>query len=117
VLLLQSGRPYSVLVTKRDYNNDAAFVDKPDAPSQKFGGWSRSDYIKGTFKASDFPAPPPGREGNLGRSAYRGSLCKPGLQPDLEHADPLVHSRAGADAASGRGVQSDESRQHQQLGH
>jgi hypothetical protein len=72
VLLLQSGRPYSVLVTNRDYNNDTAFVDKPDAPSQQFGGWGRSDYIKGTFKASDFPAPSPGREGNLGRNVYRG---------------------------------------------
>jgi len=72
VLLLQSGRPYTVLVTNRDYNNDTAFVDKPDAPSKQFGGWSRSDYITGAFKAADFPAPPAGREGNLGRNTYRG---------------------------------------------
>ena len=42
VLLLQSGRPYTVLVTNRDYNNDTAFVDKPDAPSKPTIACSRT---------------------------------------------------------------------------
>jgi hypothetical protein len=71
-LVLQSGRPYTVLVSNADYNNDAAFVDKPDAPAAKFANWSRSDYINGTFRASDFPVPTGGREGNIGRNIYRG---------------------------------------------
>ena len=48
--------------------------DVPDTPA--FGhsksGLSRSDYLKGVFTASDFPAPPLGQEGNLGRNTFRG---------------------------------------------
>jgi hypothetical protein len=71
-LLLQSGRPYTVLVSNIDFNNDAAFVDKPDAPATSFGNWNRTSYINGTFRVADFPFPTGGREGNIGRNTYRG---------------------------------------------
>jgi hypothetical protein len=76
IIILQSGRPHTVRITNRDYNNDAQFLDLPDAPLTAFPSWENADYINGTtFKASDFPAPPVGRGGNLGRNTYRG----PGL--------------------------------------
>jgi len=42
--------------------------------------YSRSDYFKGLFPASAFPAPPLGQEGNVGRNTVHG----PGMaQVDL----------------------------------
>jgi len=82
ITILQAGLPQTVTTSNADYNNDGLFLDKPDAPATQFGGWSRSDYINGTFKVTDFPAPPKDpatggylREGNIGRDTYRG----PGL--------------------------------------
>jgi hypothetical protein len=73
VTILQSGRPYTVNITNRDYNNDAQFNDLPDAPAAQFGPFTNRDFIDGTtFKAADFPAPAAGRQGNLGRNTYRG---------------------------------------------
>jgi hypothetical protein len=79
--ILQKGLPQTVTTTGTDYNNDALFLDKPDAPGA-FPSWSRSNYIKGTFKVTDFAPPPKDpttglylREGNIGRDSYRG----PGL--------------------------------------
>ena len=31
---------------------------------------SRSDYLTGIFRAADFPAPPSGQQGNLGRNTF-----------------------------------------------
>jgi hypothetical protein len=82
ITILQKGLPQTVTTGNADYNNDALFLDVPDAPATTFPGWSRSDYINGTFKVTDFPAPPKDpvtgqflREGNLGRNTFRG----PGL--------------------------------------
>ena len=78
----QSGTPQTVFIAggpATDYNLDGNNYDLPNTPS--FGhtktGLSRSDYMKGVFKASDFPSPCPtavpcGVEGNLGRNTFRG---------------------------------------------
>ena len=91
VTILQSGRPFVVNcgtpfspirdqsgnITGNsgcDYNADGFNNDYPNAPS--FGGYltglSRSNYITGLFKSSDFGAPAPGRPGMLGRNMYFG---------------------------------------------
>jgi hypothetical protein len=73
IMVFQKGRPYTVFISNRDNNNDASFVDLPDAPAKQFGDWTRSDYIRGTFVAADFPQPTLGsRQGNLGRNTFRG---------------------------------------------
>lgn len=79
MMILQKGQPSTITIGNVDYNNDAVFVDKPDAPATAFPSWDRSNYINGTFKVSDFPAPPKDpvtglylREGNIGRNTYRG---------------------------------------------
>jgi len=56
-----------------DYNADNEGNDRPNAPS--FGSTidtSNAAFIAGVFKASDFPTPAPGTNGDLGRNAYRG---------------------------------------------
>lgn len=57
-----------------DYNADGYNYDVPNAPS--FGnhlqGKGKTDYLKGLFPASAFPAPALGQEGNLGRNTYDG---------------------------------------------
>jgi len=61
-----------------DYNADGFDWDVPNTPSnnsQFTGSHSRSTYTSGIFKASDFPAPALGTEGNLPRNVYRN----PGL--------------------------------------
>lgn len=67
--------------TGGDYNADGFAYDVPNAPVFAAGkSYSRSEFLNGVFKASDFPAPPLGQEGNLGRNVFRG----PGLaQVDL----------------------------------
>lgn len=74
---MQSGRPFSVVCTNIntcDYNGDGNAFDRPNTPA--FGntkaGLSRSDYINGIFKVSDFPVPTFGTDGNLGRNTFRG---------------------------------------------
>lgn len=59
--------------TGGDYNADGFNYDVPNAPSFSAGKtYSRSDFQKGVFVASDFPAPAFGQEGNLGRNVFRG---------------------------------------------
>jgi hypothetical protein len=72
--VLQKGQPYGVYTTATDYNGDGTYYDRPDTPSwgNSKSGLSRSDYIRGVFSAADFPVPPPGQEGNLGRNTFRG---------------------------------------------
>jgi hypothetical protein len=79
---LMGGFPATVYTTNPhdDFNKDGQDYDLPNVPA--FGrtkkGLHRSDYLKGTFKASDFPLPvdtngvPTGQEGDLGRNTYRG---------------------------------------------
>lgn len=56
--------------------------DRLNAPagSVKNRGWGRSDYHTGVFRASDFPLPAPGSNGNLGHIAYR---CPAYAQVDM----------------------------------
>lgn len=80
IVVLQSGLPFTVYTSAPyptgDYNADGFNYDVPNAPS--FGnnvGSNRSDFIRGLFPASAFPAPAPGTEGDLGRNTFTG----PGL--------------------------------------
>jgi hypothetical protein len=90
VTILQTGTPFTVCCSTAfepvynssgtivgnsgcDYNADGFDYDVPDAPS--FGNTkhgNRSAFINGLFSASDFPAPPLGQEGNLGRNTFTG---------------------------------------------
>jgi len=78
VTILQSGQPFRPICTQSfptcDYNADGVNFDVPNTPA--FGnnrtGLSRSDYINGMLKASDFPKPALGVEGDLGRNTFRG---------------------------------------------
>jgi hypothetical protein len=79
---LMSGFPATVYTTlpQDDFNKDGQDYDLPNVPT--FGptlkGLSRSQFLKGTFKTTDFPLPvdangvPLGHEGNLGRNTFRG---------------------------------------------
>lgn len=55
-----------------DYNADGYNYDVPNAPSfgRHLSGRSKTQFLNGIFTASDFPAPPLGQEGNLGRNTY-----------------------------------------------
>lgn len=78
IVILQSGQAFTVYngsgyPSGGDYNADGFNYDVPNTPS--FGNHistDRSDFLKGLFKASDFPVPPAGQEGNLGRNTYDG---------------------------------------------
>ena len=87
IATIQSGQPFTVYTSAPynvvngvnvggDFNADGYGYDTLNTPS--FGNdksTSRSDFIKGVFMASDFPVPPPGQAGNLGRNTFHG----PGL--------------------------------------
>lgn len=78
IVQLQSGAPFSVFTSaaypRGDFNADGTNNDRPHTPS--FGNTkrdlSRSDYLRGIFSVSDFPLPPRGTLGNLGRNTFRG---------------------------------------------
>jgi hypothetical protein len=99
IIILQSGQPFTVYTSAPfgpvwnnpscataitagcqvvgnsggDYNADGNDYDVPDVPS--FGNHistSRSDFLKGLFPTSAFPAPAFGQEGHLGRNTYDG---------------------------------------------
>ena len=76
--IFQTGNPINITrggsFPSGDYNADGNGGDRPNAPASnvKTSGWSQEEYLAGIFKASDFPAPPPGQNGNLVRNAYRG---------------------------------------------
>jgi hypothetical protein len=55
-----------------DYNADGTNDDLPNVPSfgRHLSGQSKSSFLNGIFKASDFPAPTLGQEGVLGRNTY-----------------------------------------------
>jgi hypothetical protein len=59
--------------TGGDYNGDGNSYDLPNRPSFSLNkSYSRSDYLKGLFPASAFPAPGLGQEGNVGRDTVHG---------------------------------------------
>ncbi len=82
----QSGRPFSVWngaasTAGGDYNRDGGggavgggFYDRPNAPAAGAlnSSFGKSDFLKGLFPASVFPAPTPGQSGTLGRNTFRG---------------------------------------------
>lgn len=76
--IMQTGAPLNVrndaAQTRTDFNADGNAGDRPNAPasSVKQSGWSTDEYLAGIFRASDFPAPANGQNGNLGRNAFRG---------------------------------------------
>jgi Carboxypeptidase regulatory-like domain/TonB dependent receptor-like, beta-barrel len=91
VLIAQSGTPFTVVCNGRsfapirdaagrivgnsgcDYNADGEGNDRPNAPAfGSLSGLSNDDFIAGIFKASDFPTPAPGTQGNVGRNTFRG---------------------------------------------
>lgn len=55
-----------------DYNADGTNYDTPNVPSfgRHLSGQTKSKFLNGIFKATDFPAPALGVEGNLGRNTY-----------------------------------------------
>ena len=92
IAILQSGLPFSVYTSASypsgDYNADGYNYDQPNTPA--FGNTlstSRSDFLRGIFKASDFPAPPRGQKGDLGRNTFEG----PGLANVNINAIKAVH--------------------------
>ena len=90
--IFQSGLPFSVYTSASypagDYNADGFNYDLPNTPS--FGNYvsaSRSNFLTGVFKASDFPTPIKGQEGNLGRNTFEG----PGLANVNLNAIKAIH--------------------------
>ena len=77
-MILQSGQPISITNTaafpRGDYNADGTGGDRPNNPAEslKREGFEKADYLRGIFKASDFPIPVLGTNGNLGRNTFRG---------------------------------------------
>jgi len=90
VLIAQTGTPFSVVCQRGfvpvrnaagaivgnsgcDYNADGTNFDRPNVPS--FGdsiSGGNQDFIRGVFKASDFPVPGLGQNGTLGRNTFYG---------------------------------------------
>jgi hypothetical protein len=84
---MQTGQPVTVtssaIFPTGDWNADGTTSDvRPNAPapSVQRSDFTRQQYITGMFKASVFPIPTLGTDGNLGRNVFRG----PGfIEPDL----------------------------------
>lgn len=75
-ILDQAGNVTGLNPGSGDFNADGYGYDVPDRPASgvvKTG--ERSDFLKGFAKASDFPTPALGNQGNGGRNTYSG----PGL--------------------------------------
>jgi hypothetical protein len=76
--IMQAGNPINVVhngpFPNGDFNADGSGADRPNAPASgvKTSGWSVDEYLAGIFRASDFPVPARGTNGNLARNAYRG---------------------------------------------
>ncbi|MDQ1471763.1 MAG: hypothetical protein QOJ99_3243 [Bryobacterales bacterium] len=77
-MIMQSGLPLSVTNTapypKGDFNADGTGGDRPNNPAAtvRLDRYQISDYLTGIFRASDFPTPTLGANGNLGRNTFRG---------------------------------------------
>jgi hypothetical protein len=77
-MVMQSGQALTVThgaaYSRGDFNADGQTGDRPNAPAESVArdGFETADYLTGIFKASDFPRPAPGTNGNLGRGTFRG---------------------------------------------
>jgi hypothetical protein len=78
ITVFQTGSPFSVFCSnpypRCDFNGDGINNDRPNTPSwgDSKTGLSEEDYLTGIFTAADFPLPPSGTLGNLGRNTFRG---------------------------------------------
>jgi hypothetical protein len=76
--IFQSGTPMTVTSSAPyptgDFNADGTTGDRPNAPAAGFqtGGWERSAFLTGIFRAADFTIPQRGNDGTLGRNTFRG---------------------------------------------
>jgi hypothetical protein len=76
--ILEQGRPMNVTTDAAypngDYNADGVRADRPNAPTEsvKRRGFSKEEFLTGVFQRTDFPRPPAGQLGNLGRNMFRG---------------------------------------------
>jgi hypothetical protein len=76
VWIVQTGLPFTVYTTAPypigDYNADGYNYDVPNTPhfGNHLKGQPRRAFLHGLFAASDFPVPPLGQEGNVGRNTY-----------------------------------------------
>ena len=77
IVVLQDGLPFSVYTSQPypfgDFNADGFNYDFPNAPA--FGSnipHSRGDFQRGVFTKADFPLPPQGTSGSLGRNVFTG---------------------------------------------
>jgi len=94
---LMGGFPATVYTSNPhdDFNEDGFNYDLPNVATfgKTLKGLHRSDYLKGTFKASAFPLPvdangvPTGQEGTLGRNTFRG--------PGFAQVDSSLSKNAG----------------------
>jgi hypothetical protein len=77
-MILQSGSPMTVTrggsFPNGDFNGDNTGGDRPNAPADSVqkSGWTREEFLTGIFQVADFPRPPQGVNGNLGRKTYIG---------------------------------------------
>jgi hypothetical protein len=75
--IFQSGSPLSVINSAYpagDYNADGTAGDRPNAPAASVprSGFSRAQFLSGSFPVSAFPIPVKGTDGNLGRNTFTG---------------------------------------------
>ena len=86
--IMVSGEPLTITTggafPAGDLNGDGSPGDRPNAPTGiQLSGFDRSQFMAGAFRATDFPRPVQGTNGNLGRNTVRG----PGsAQTDLQLA-------------------------------
>ncbi len=77
-MILQSGQPFNIThgaaYPRGDFNADGTAGDRPNNPAEsvKRSNFSTAEYLSGVFRASDFPTPALGTNGNLGRNVFRG---------------------------------------------
>jgi hypothetical protein len=75
--VMEKGRPLNVFTSAAypagDFNGDGSRADRPNAPAEslKRSGFSKQEFLSGIFRVADFPVPPSGTYGNLGRNAFR----------------------------------------------
>ncbi len=102
IAIFQTGLPFSVYTSAAypsgDYNADGFNYDYPNTPA--FGNTistSRSDFVRGVFKAGDFPIPAKGQEGNLGRNTFEGpGLANVNLNAIKSARIPWFYGKEGA---------------------
>ena len=76
--IVQKGTPVDITSSAQyprgDFNADGNTGDRPNAPAAGIprGGYSRSAFLTGIFRTTDFPVPVPGTDGGLGRDVFRG---------------------------------------------